>query len=56
MTDYGTHALRVRLTQLHTVLSAAHFTRRHHFHRAGDLLSTLDTRDLGTDFLTGSHS
>jgi len=56
VTHDGTHALRVRLAQLHTVLSAAHFTRRHHFHRTGDLLSALNTRDLGANFLASSHS
>ena len=41
MTHDGTHSLRVGLAQLHTVLGAPHFTRRHHFHRTGDLASII---------------
>ena len=32
------------------------FARRHHFHRAGDLLSALYARDLGADFLANCHA
>ena len=56
MAHDGAHALCIGFTQLHPILSAAHFTGRNHFHRAGDLLSTLNTRDLGADFLADSHA
>ena len=40
---------------MHTLLSSAHFTGRDHFHRFGDLLSILDTLDLGPNFFSARH-
>ena len=56
MPNHCAHALGIRLAHLHAILSASHFARRHHFHRAGDLLSALYARDLGADFLANCHA
>ena len=40
---------------MHSLLSAAHFTGRDHFHRFSDLLSILDTLDLSPNFFSASH-
>ena len=48
--DVG-HLLSIRPRLVHPLLRTAHFARRDHFHCLGDLLSILDTLDLGSDFL-----
>ena len=55
MSHHIADATSIGFTQLHSVLGPAHFARGDHFHGAGDLLSTLDTRDLGANFLSGRH-
>ena len=48
-------ALGIRPSSEHLVLGTAHLARRHHFHRRSDLLSVLDTRDLGLYLFAASH-
>ncbi len=55
MSNHVAHFLRIRPSLLHTLLGPAHFTGRDHFHRFGDLLSILDTLDLGPNFFSASH-
>ena len=40
---------------MHALLSTTHFAGRDHFHRFCDLLSILDTLDLGPNFFSASH-
>ena len=56
VTHHGAHALGIGLAQLHAVLRTSHLARSDHFHGAGDLLSALNTRDLGANFLASSHT
>ena len=55
MSDHVAHFLRIGPGLVHAFLSTAHFAGRDHFHRFGDLLSILDTLDLGPNFFSASH-
>ena len=55
MADDVAHLLGVRARLAHALLRAAHLAGGHHLHGLGDLLSALDTRDLGADFLGAGH-
>ena len=46
---------RIGACRQHPFLCLAHFARRHHLHRLGDLLRALDARNLGADFFRACH-
>ena len=55
MSDHVAYFLRIGPSLLHALLSTTHFAGRDHFHRLGDLLSILDTLDLGPNFFSARH-
>ena len=52
---YITHLPGVGASLVHPLLGATHLARSDHLHRFCDLLSILDTLDLGPDFLGACH-
>ncbi len=55
MANHRANLLRVGLAFPHPLLGAAHLARRHHLHRARNLLGVLDAADLLLDLFADRH-